>query len=182
MATTGMEVIPSTGDPSEVAVAGPIIPYPRDDEKARYLSYMARGFSVREALHLIDRSKTFLSLARREPVFADLERRIPEFKKTLSKEYTELEFFRNFTLVLEKDYRVLKTSLQMVKDKEGNTIPLSQQDHAYLLKMRSNYTPQQLSILEAVVAGTDSSFNWARIISENPEFFQATRETVTVKR
>ncbi|KKK64858.1 hypothetical protein LCGC14_2979970 [marine sediment metagenome] len=177
------EVLPATDTPPEVAIAISVIPYSRDDEKAKYLGYLSSGLSVREALHMIDRSKTWLSLARRDSVFKDLERRVPEFRKELSKEYVELEFFRNFRLLLEKDHRVLKAALFPDKDAEGKVIPMSMQDHNYLLKLRSQYTPQQLQILEAIVSGSGDGFNFARFMSENPDIIQASRtDTVTMRK
>ena len=178
--------------PKEVAIAGALIPWARDDEKARYLGYLACGFSVREALHMIQRSKPSLSAWRHDPTFKSLEDRIPEIRKELAKEYIELEFFRNFRMALEKDYRVLKKSLepaqQAVYDAAGNVtavedMPMSRQDHEYLMKLRSQYSPQQLQILEAIVSGTDSGFNFARWVAENQEIVQMSRtDTVTMKR
>lgn len=177
--------------PPEVAVAGSLIPYSRDDAKARYLGYLASGFSVREALVLSDRSKSWLSEARNDAKFVSLENGIPEIRKELAKEYTELEFFRNFRLVLEKDYRVLWKAINpdrvAVPQLDGTSkvmdVPLSAQDHDYLLKIRSQYTPQQLQIIEAIVSGTGDGFNFARWVSENPDIVQISRtDTVVVQK
>lgn len=174
--------------PEPVAIASTLIPWSRDDERARYLGYLACGFSIREALHLINRSKPWLSLSRHDSRFVELEGRIPEIRKELAKEYTELEFFRNFRLALEKDFRVLWQSLnpeQMsVPQGDGSTkmvnIPMDRQDHEYLLKIRSQYTPQQLQIVEAIVSGTGDGFNFARWVAENPDIIQVSRtDTVT---
>jgi len=100
---------------------------------------------------------------------------IPNYRKELSKEYVEIEFFRNFRYALEKDYRVLKQSL--------TDEPMGKQDHDYLLKLRSQYTPQQLQILEAIVSGEGSGFNFAKFVAENQELIQFSRtESVTMKR
>lgn len=161
--------------PKEVAIAGTIIPYSRDDARCRYLGYMACGFSIREALKIIAHSKQWLTWCRTDSKFKELEGRIPEFRKELSKEYVEIEFFRNFRYALEKDYRVLKQSLT------DESMP--KQDHDYLLKLRSQYTPQQLQILEAIVSGTDGGFNFARFVAENQEIIQMSRtDTVTMQR
>ncbi len=183
------DVVLDSSVPKEVAIAGALIPYSRDDEKAKYLGYLACGFSVREALHAVDRAKSSLSAWRHDSTFTDLENRIPEIRKELAKEYIELEFFRNFRLALEKDYRVLSKSLNPDKraifDDDGHVVgteetPLSRQDHEYLMKLRSQYNPQQLQILEAIVSGTDSGFNFARWVSENQEVIQLSRtDTVT---
>ena len=52
---------------------------------------------------------------------------------------------------MEKDYRVLQTSLNPVKDTDGDPLPMGEQDFAYLQKMRSHYTPQQLQIMETIL-------------------------------
>lgn len=167
--------------PKEVAVAGTLIPYSRDDARCRYLGYMACGLSIREALNMIKHSKQWLTWCRTDPKFKELECRIPEFRKELSKEYVEIEFFRNFRYALEKDFRVLKQSLK--EDGFSNSELMSNQDHAYLLKLRSQYNPQQLQILEAIVSGTDGGFNFAKFVAENQELIQFSRtDTVTMQR
>lgn len=177
---TSEEFTPTRGTsleplPKEVAIANTLIPYPRDDARCRYLGYMACGFSIREALNMIDHSKQWLSWCRRDEQFVQLENNIPNFRKELSKEYVEIEFFRNFRYALEKDYRVLKQSL--------SAEPMGKQDHDYLLKLRSQYNPQQLQILEAIVSGTDGGFNFAKFVAENQEIIQLSRtDTMTVKR
>ncbi len=174
------QVLQPDSTPKEVAIAGAIVPYPRSSDKAKYLGFLACGLSVREALQLTGRSKQWLSNCRHLypgfEKFVELEERIPEFRRELSKEYVEIEFFRNFRLALEKDYRILKKSL-------GSEL-LTKQDHDYLVKLRSQYTPQALSILEAIVSGTGDGFNFSRFVAENPDIImQASRtETVTVAR
>lgn len=189
MAETDVE-LSDKGTP-ETSIASSIIPYSRDTEEARWLGYRACGFSIREALQMVDRSKTWLSLQRRNPIWVDLETRIPEFRRELSKEYTEIEFFRNFRLVLEKDHRVLQATLfpkkMSVTLSDGTTqevdTPMSKQDHEYLIKLRSQYTPQQLQILEAIVSGGGDGFNFAKWVSENQEIVQMSRtDTVTMAR
>jgi len=159
----------------ETSIASSLIPYPRDDEKAGYLGYMCCGFSVREALHMVNRSKSALSEWRHDQVFVDLENRIPEFRKQLSREYVEIEFFRNFRLALSKDHQILKRSLGMSKNPDGTVEVMSKADNEYLLKLRSQYSPQQLQILEAFVSGDDSSFNWAKLFEANPDIVQLER-------
>jgi len=128
----------------EESIAQSIVPYNRDDDRARYLGLRASGFKIREALRLIGKAQSTLSAWRHDEVFSDLENRIPEFRHELALEYANLEFVRNYRLILEKDYRVIKQSLE--KD-----VILSKQEHEYLLKMRSHYTPQQLQIIETLV-------------------------------
>ena len=173
-----IEAEPVETPPPEVSVASSIIPYARDSTDAMYLGYRACGFSTREATKMIKRSVTWLSLRRRDEVFRDLEHRIPEFRKELSKEYVELEFFRNFRLVLEKDYKILMRSLEKV---DTDHKEMSKQEHEYLIKLRSQYTPQQMQILEAVVSGTGDGWNFAKWVADNPGIIQVSRtESVTM--
>lgn len=168
----------------QLGLASALIPYPRDDEKAKYLGYMCCGFSVREALQMVDRGKSWLSTCRLSPKFVELENSIPSYRKELSKEYLSLDFFRNFRLALEKDYRVFLRSLGMDKDSSGEPISMTQYDQSYLLKMRAQYTPQQLGILEAIVAGGSTGFDFAKWVAESQEElvkFSRT-DSVTVKR
>ncbi len=171
-------VEPVETPPPEVSVASSIIPYARDSTDAMYLGYRACGFSTREATKMIKRSATWLSLRRRDPVFRDLEMRIPVFRKELSKEYVELEFFRNFRLVLEKDYRILMRSLEEIDESHPE---MSKQEQEYLIKLRSQYSPQQMQILEGVVAGSGDGWNFAKYMSDHPELVQISRtDTVTM--
>lgn len=146
---------------AEEQIAKSIVPYNRDDARARYLGLRASGFGIREALRLIGKAQSTLSAWRHDSEFSALEDRVPELRKTLALEYANLEFLRNYRLILEKDYRVIKESL--VKD-----AILSTQDHQYLLKMRSHYTPQQLQIIEALITGglEGGEFNFTNIILE----------------
>lgn len=128
----------------EEQIAKSIVPYNRDDARARYLGLRSSGFGIREALKLIGKAQSTLSAWRHDEEFANLENRIPEFRRELSLEYANLEFLRNYRLILEKDYRVIKASLE-----KDTILPI--QDHQYLLKLRSHYTPQQLQVIEALV-------------------------------
>lgn len=160
----------------EASIASTLIPWSRDDERALYFGYRSSGLSVRETLHIIERSKPWLSLQRHDPKFVELEGRIPEFRKELSKEYIELEFFRNFRLVLEKDHQILLKSLQ-------TDSPLSRFEHEYLLKLRTQYSPAQIQILEAVVSGEKGGFNFAEFVANNPDIIQLSRtDTITVAK
>jgi hypothetical protein len=178
------KVVESDEIPAEVSIASSVIPYDRDDEKALYFGYRSCGFSLKEALSLIDRSKTWLSLARRDPQFVQLEGRIPEFREQLSKEYVEIEFFRNFRLALEKDYRVLMRSLGLERNSDNKVVAMTSEDQAYLLKMRSQYNPQQLGMLETIVKGGGEGYNFAEWVAKHQNDiiqFSQTR-TVTVKK
>lgn len=141
-------------------IAQSLLPWNRDDSKARYLSYRASGFSIREALHMIGNAQSTLSLWRHDPQFVEIENNIQQIAQKLRTEYTSLEFTRNFRLIMEKDYQVLKASL--AKDAE-----LTRDEQSYLLKMRGFYTPQQLQIIEALVQGElegGNKFSWTEAV------------------
>ena len=144
--TMPTEIAP--GDAEQIAKS--IVPYNRDDARCRYLGLRASGFGIREALRLISKAQSTLSSWRHDEVFVDLESRIPELRQKLALEYVNLEFLRNYRLILEKDYRVISASLSSKKDEDGNLIPMNKQDHEYLIKMRGHYTPQQLQIMETL--------------------------------
>lgn len=139
-------------EPQEESIPRSLVPWNRDDARSRYLGLRSSGFTLREALGLIGKAKSTLSLWRQDPAFLDLENRLPELRKELALEYASLEFLRNYRLVLEKDYRILQESLvkRTKEDKDGNKVlvPMEAQDHKYLLQMRSHYTPQQLQAIE----------------------------------
>lgn len=117
----------------------------------------------------------WLEEQRADPEFSNVELHVPEIRKELSKEYIELDFFRNFRMVLEKDYRVLRKALEV------DSI-LSNQDHQYLLKMRSAYTPQQLQILEQVMKGVgEEGWNFAQWVAKNSEKVMRFSRTDTVE-
>ena len=170
-------------DAPELSIASTLVPWDRTDARARYFGYRSTGFSIREALRMIERSKAWLSGCRHDSSFVDLERRIPDIRKELSREYLQLDFYRNFRLALEKDYRVLNRSLGFERHDDGTTVQMTSYDQEYLLKMRSQYSPQQLSILEAIVSDSGKGFDFAAFIAENPEIVQLSRtDTITVKK
>jgi|Deesub1362A_J573_1020465.scaffolds.fasta_scaffold06452_8 hypothetical protein len=145
-----LELDIGTKSTPEESIAQSIIPYNRDDDRARYLGLRASGFTIREALRLIGKAHSTLSFWRQDPEFKELEERLPEFKKELALEYANLEFLRNYRLILEKDFRVIKKSLD-------NEAELTPQEHSYLLKLRSHYTPQQLQIIESLLGSESQS-------------------------
>jgi hypothetical protein len=162
-------VLPESDTPKEVSIATTLIPWRKDDYRARYMGYLACGFNPDEALYMLGLKLSWLEEQRQDEVFNSIEVRVPEIRKELSKEYIELDFFRNFRLVLEKDYRILKMSLD--EDKV-----MGKGDHEYLLKLRSAYTPQQLAILGQVMRGVGASdFNFAKFVSDNADKIREAR-------
>lgn len=162
--------LPEMTDPEE-SIPRSMVPWNRDDDRSRYLGLRSSGFTIREALNLIGKAQSTLSLWRHDPVFADLEHNISELRKTLALEYASLEFLRNYRLVLEKDFRIIKDSLQKHTKKtsagEEYDAGQSSQDFQYLLRLRPHYTPQQLQAIEQLLgnksAGSDS-FNWTDFV------------------
>ena len=178
------KLLPPSDTPRQVAIATSLMPWRKDDYRAKYMGYIACGFTAEESLYMLGLSHTWLEQQRCDVDFASFELRVPEIRKELSKEYIELDFFRNFRMVLEKDYRTLRKALDMEHDDAGNVIPISQYEQQYLLKMRSAYTPQQLQILDQVMRGVGSeNFNFAQWVAQNQEVIQVSRtDTVKMRR
>lgn len=159
-----METLPVKSDNTE-SIAQSIIPYPYDDNRAKYLGLRSSGFTPKEATKLLRLTGSALSGWRRDPEFVSLENRLPEYRKQLALEYASLEFYRVFRLITEKDVRVVKKSLEV--DKEGNSMPMAKEDYKYLLKMRSFYTLQQMQVLAVMAIGESAEgFNFTDLVKE----------------
>lgn len=171
-------------DPKEVTAASLLIPYQRNDNRCKYLSWCACGFSDEEALYVLGLPYAWLNHQRQDEKFLELESRLPELRQTLSQEYSEIDFYRNFRMVLEKDYRVLKCSLGMDIDADtGEPRELSNFDQMYLLKLRTAYTPQQLQLIKQLSSGGSDGFNFAEWVSKNTDVIAASRtETIVARR
>lgn len=144
-----MQTLPVTTEekpPVEQLLAESLLPYMLgDSKKAVYLSYRATGFAVREAIRLAGvTQRTVQRWRASDPTFNDIDGdKLPEIRKKLGANFTQLEFLRNYRLVLLKDFRIIKKSLS--KDE------LTKNEQSYLIKARSNYTPQQLEILQRLL-------------------------------
>ena len=160
---------------TEENIAQASIPYPREDNRARFLGLRSSGFTYREAIKFMGLAESTVSMWRRDPTFVDLEKRIPEYRKELSREYIGLEFTRNFRMLLKKDYNVIKKSLE-----EGlkDAPKLTYAENQYLLKARQMYTPQQWQMVEAIVGMGAAGFDFTKIVQE----IQRERATITVER
>ena len=160
------------GRTDETSIASSIIPYEWDDSRGLFLQHRACGLSVREALSAVGVGHSTLSGWRKSVEFCDLETRIPEFRKVLSREFLSIAFTRNFNMVLRRDENVLRKALlvdtfndalaqlvvagDMTADEAStNTMSLSKEEKSYLVTLRKSYTPQQIDILDAVTAGKD---------------------------
>lgn len=168
-----VDILPE-GRTVEESIAISILPYPYDDKRARYLGLRASGFTVREACRFMGIHNSNVSLWRDDPKFKQIEDDLPEYRDKLSRDYLNLEFTRNFRYVLKKDYEVLKKS---VDDPEN----LSKFDKDYLIKLRTQYTPQQFQILEALAgnqAAAGGEFNFTKLVTE----IQREQVRVTMER
>jgi len=155
-------MLPESDTPSEVAIAQTLLPWRRDDNRAKFFAFLACGILIEEALYMLGLDIAWLEEQRKSPDFCQFELRLPEIRKELSKEYIELDFFRNFKLVLEKDYRILKKSIEEEE--------LTKQEHEYLIKLRSAYSPQQLQILEQAMRGIgNEGWNFAQWVNKNKD-------------
>lgn len=139
-------------DTPEESIPRAIVPWNMDDDRSRYLGLRASGFTFREAIGLIGKHKSSVSKWRLDPKFLELEDNLKELRNTLALEYAGLESLRNFRLVMEKDFRVLKKSLEKKTrtnaDGDEVAVPMESQDFQYLMKMRPFYTPQQLAAIQ----------------------------------
>ena len=173
--------LPTMQEPEE-SIPRSLVPWNRDDDRSRYLGLRASGFTIREALGLIGKAGSTLSLWRHDPTFHDLENNIPELRKTLALEYAGLEFLRNYRLILEKDFRVLKGSLTrktvLGDDGKSSVTPQDAQDFQYLLKLRPHYSPQQLQAIEQLFGrgNGEKELDWTEIVLRMSE----TKKEVTI--
>ena len=145
-------------DTSSLSTVESLLPYfPTDNAKLQYISYRACGFTTTEAVTLTGiTDKIRGRWIRDDPEFRHLETHINDLRQTVGAHYTMAEFLRNFRLALEKDYRVLSRALSEERGDigvGGEPVQLSTADRAYLLKIRSLYTPEQLAKVKQALTG-----------------------------
>ncbi|GAH56346.1 unnamed protein product [marine sediment metagenome] len=58
-----------SAEPKEVSAAMSLIPYRRDDLRAKYLGWMSSGFSDEEALFVLGLNRSWLELMRQDSKF-----------------------------------------------------------------------------------------------------------------
>lgn len=129
-----------------------MIPFCQDDTKrSKYLGFRVAGFSVREAMGLAKCSMRSVKRWRELDLeFNELDTvGLVEARKQLSSEYINIEFTRNYHMVLQKDFDIL------IKAITG--VALSDKEHQYLLKLRGHYTPQQLMLIKQLVGEVESA-------------------------
>src|SRR4030042_2646891 len=98
-----------TGITPTEGMAASLLPiYIEGGKKARYLSYLVSGFSIMEASKLAKVHYKSVLRWRQDPQFLDTEQQcVGELRKKLSNELLDLEFTRNFRLVMAKDFEIL---------------------------------------------------------------------------
>lgn len=154
--------------PPEVAIASSSIPYSRDDNKGRYLSFRACGLSVLESLNAVGVTQAALDKWRRiDLVFKDLETRVPEFRAKVAAEFITAEHLRNMLLLMKRDHNVIQKALDVdagIKIK-GEMPFLTREEADYLKKIRGMYTPEQLETLQSLFKrSSDDKFDWAKAV------------------
>ncbi len=147
-----------------------------DGKRAEYLSKRICNFSMRESCKLANVSEKSVRRWREaDPDFFHLDTEgMTELRKKLSTEYIDMEFTRNFHLVLQKDFKVL------YKDAIGEL--LSESEREYLLKIRQHYTPQSLAMVKQLLGGgtIDVPFDFTRLtMTIKTEQIELTKEPIS---
>ncbi|KKN53774.1 hypothetical protein LCGC14_0598670 [marine sediment metagenome] len=149
--SSDIETVEGSITPTE-GIAQSLINYYADGgKKARYLSYLVAGFSTMESVTL---AKVHLKSVKRwreeGDGFCELEKKaLGDLRRELSNQLIDIEFTRNFRLVLAKDFQIL------FKDAQEKT--LTEKEQEYLLVIRKFYTPEQLTRIRQLVSGKDNS-------------------------
>ncbi len=147
---------PISGDDTESIIRS-IFEVDGNSNKSRYLGYRASGFSVRESLRLTGiHEKTLHRWREGDVVFVKQENSLPELRKTLGINFAHLEFLRNYRLILQKDFEIISKSLRKPDINDPSSI-MTKTDTEYLLKLRSQYTPQQLEVMSALIGAASST-------------------------
>jgi len=126
-----------------------------------YLGFRACGFSVREACRLAGIGESTVRRWRLEDAtfaYYDSPAGYKELTEQFSYRYLELEFLKNYCLVLKKDFDVLAKSIQAPQE-------LTKHEEQYLIKLRSHYTPEQMAVIKRMVeAGEHGEVSFTQLI------------------
>lgn len=117
------------------------------EKKAKYLSYRACGFTIRESIDLVPglSESTLRRWRKDDENFKKQDgENLPILRRETRADILNTEFSRNYRLVLMKDHEVISKSLD-------NKQTLNEQEHQYLMNIRKHYTPQQLAIMKQLV-------------------------------
>lgn len=157
-----IETVEGKITPTEGAAQSLINYYADGGKKARYLSYLVAGFSVMESIALAKVHLKSVKRWRGEDAFIELEQKaLGELREELSNQLMNIEFTRNFRLVLAKDFQIL------FKDAQDKA--LTEKEQQYLLVIRKFYTPEQLTRIRQLVSGKDDSgeaFDFTKTVLE----------------
>jgi len=148
--------------------------YLEGGKKSRYLGYVVAGFSTTEAMKL---AKVHPATVRRwreeDETFLGLERQAGgELRERLANTLVDIEYTRNFRLVLAKDFNILY--------KDATDQKLTDREQQYLLLIRKFYTPQQLAMVRQLLSGNGQSseaFDFTRTVLE----IRLSKETQSAK-
>ena len=149
-----------------------------DSKKATYLSYLIANFAHREACQLTPVSeKQVRRWKDADSNFASIcGEGLQDLRKEFANQFIDMQFTRNFHLVLQKDFRLLyKDAVCSMILAEGKTPTarqeLSENEVRYLEKIRQHYTPQSLAMVKQLLSGGTV---------QQP--FDFTKLTMTIKR
>lgn len=136
-----------------------------DNKKATYLSYLIANFAHREACQLTPVSEKQVKRWKdADPEFETIcTIGLQALRKEFANTFIDMQYTRNFHLVLQKDFKVL------YKDAMGNV--LTENENKYLEKIRQHYTPQSLAMVKQLLGGGTIK-----------EPFDFTKLTMTIKR
>lgn len=128
-------------------------------KRAEYLSKRVCNFTVRESCKLCGiHEKTVHRWRETDEQFEILDTKgMTNLRKQLGMEYLSMQFTRNMSLFLEKDFKVL------YKDATGGI--LTDDEKSYLGKIRQHYTPQSLAMIKQLVGGgtVEEPFNFTKL-------------------
>ena len=159
--------------PTEGMIQSLIPHYIEGDRKAQYLGYLIAGFSKHESVKLTGlHPKTLERWTNGDPDFVEFVSKIPEVRESLGNKLLDIEFTRNFKLILSKDFKVLY--------KDAVKVPLTLAEEEYLMTIRKFYTPQHLIYLRQLLAGGDKAeeaFDYTKAVLE----IRLSKETISGK-
>ena len=152
------EIVPNMTETE--AIAQSFIPtFSDNDKKATYLSYLIANFAHREACKLAPVSEKQVKRWKdADPNFVNIcGEGLPALRKEFASTFIDMQYTRNFHLMLQKDFKVL------YKDAIGET--LTDVENKYIEKIRQHYTPQSLAMVKQLLGGgtVDQPFDFTRL-------------------
>lgn len=151
--------------------------HPDEGKKAKYLSYRLTGFTEMESITLSKiHHKSVLRWREDDKLFRAIDLNeggaLNRMRDDFAPKYLNIEFTRNFRLVLEKDFTVLMKAV-LAPDS------LNKEEHDYLLKLRTHYSAQQMAMISQLLKGgtIEEPFNFTKQLMT----LKRERETLTVQ-